>query len=335
MEPLVIIFSVVSFVVGSVVGSFLNVCVYRVPRHESVVKPRSRCPSCGNLIAWYDNIPLISWLVLGAKCRNCGTTISWLYPLVEALTGALFLLVFWRFGFVLATPVYMALTAGLVLVTFVDLTDWTIPDQVTLPGIPIAVLLAVVATWYPASGLRVLGPTMPVFDAIIGIELGGLLFLLDKLARALVKKRGMGMGDVKLLALLGGFFGWPGVILTLLIASVIGSVVGVVAVLLAQKAKKEEAGQEEDEAVPVGSFLEFGLPGTILIGSIVGAFSLLRERHAPVEEPEPDEEQEFTLQAHYLPFGPYLCLAGLIVMFFGNEILNAWVNYLTSPLPPQ
>lgn len=325
-----VFFAVFSFLLGAVVGSFLNVCIYRVPRGESVVRPASRCPKCGNRILWYDNIPIVSWLLLGAKCRYCGETISWQYPLVESITGLLFLLVFWRFGFVLATPIYMALAAALVMVAFVDLAEWIIPDEVTLPGIPLAVACAVVATWYEGSGLRVSGLTNPVFDALIGIEAGGLLFLLDKAARLLLNKRGMGMGDVKLLAMLGGFFGWIGVILITLIAAVIGSVVGIITLALTRKgeaAPKTEAASSK--RVPLGGWL--GMPGTILITAtfmFVGLLAGGKKEETAKDSEEEEEDHEITLAGHYLPFGPYLCLAGLIVMFFGADIIDYYFSIM-------
>ena len=115
LQALNALLAVFSFVLGSMIGSFLNVCVYRLPRGLSVVKPRSKCPKCDNPIAWYDNIPVVSWLVLGAKCRHCHTPISAQYPLVEGVTGVLFALVFWAFGFTVATPVYMTFSAAIAL----------------------------------------------------------------------------------------------------------------------------------------------------------------------------------------------------------------------------
>ena len=263
-----------SFVIGSMVGSFLNVCVYRIPAGLSIVKPRSRCPKCEQMIAWYDNIPLVSWLLLGAKCRNCKAPISWQYPLVEAITAFLFLAVYWQFRLTLATPIYMALAAALVLVTFVDLTDWTIPNEVTFPGMPLGIAFSLVAMFYPDSGLVVLGAFEPVFNALIGLFVGGgILYALDKITLVLLKKRGMGFGDVKLLAMLGAFFGYPGVVLIIMIASLIGSIIGI-AFIVANRSKSEEHG------------------------------------------------------GHYLPFGPYLALGGLIVMLFGQGIYDWYMGYL-------
>jgi len=272
------VLSIFSFVLGAMVGSFLNVCVYRIPRNLSVVRPRSKCPKCENPIAWQDNIPVVSWLILGAKCRHCGQTISWQYPLVEAITGLLFFLVFWRFGLTAATPVYMVVSAALVLVTFVDLTDWTIPDEVTLPGIPIGIAVAALGMYLgDRSGLMV----QNVFNAMGGAALGaGILYALDKVALFVLKKPGMGLGDVKLMAMLGAFFGLWGAGLIIMIAAILGSVVGI-AMVIAQKRK----GVEEE--------------------------------------------------SHYLPFGPYLSMAGIIVMFFGPQIVEWYTSGFSIAPPPM
>ncbi|MCP4641625.1 MAG: prepilin peptidase [bacterium] len=266
--------AVVAFILGGMIGSFLNVCVYRIPKGESVIHPRSKCPNCGNMIVWYDNIPMVSWLILNARCRQCRTPISWQYPLVEAITATLFLLVYLRFGLVAATPVYLLLVASLVLVTFVDLTDWTIPDEVTLPGIPIGIACSVVAMIFPNSGFRLEYMYNDVFDSVIGVVVGGgSLYLLDKLTLLILKKRGMGFGDVKLLAMLGAFLGWKGVILIIVVASFIGSFIGI-AVVGIQHAR----GKGEKD--------------------------------------------------HYLPFGPYLALGGVVVLFFGSDIIELYNAFI-------
>ena len=277
---------VLSLVLGCMVGSFLNVCIWRLPRNESVVRPRSRCPKCGNAIAWYDNVPIVSWLVLGAKCRNCGTPISWQYPFVEGLTGVLFCCVYWRFGMMAAAPVYMLLVAGLVLVTFVDLAHWTIPDEVTLPGIPLGIACSLAAMFFPASGLIV----QNVFESLIGAALGGgILYLLDKVTVLLAKKRGMGFGDVKLLAMLGAFLGWKSIFFIIMLASMIGSVVGL-SMLIIQKRTAPKVAAESENA-PTGG--------------------------------------------HYLPFGPYLALAGLLYLFFGVWMLDIYTSLLRVPETPS
>lgn len=292
LDALNTLFGVLSFVLGAMVGSFLNVCVHRLPQGLSVVKPRSRCPKCEAPIASYDNIPILSWLILGAKCRHCNNPISWQYPLVEALTATLFFLVYWKFGMTLAAPVYMLLVAALVLVTFVDLTDWTIPNEVTFPGMPLGIALAVVAMVYPGSGLLLDKPIMSLIGLLAG---GGVLYGLDMISLLLLKKRGMGFGDVKLLAMLGAFFGPLGVLLIMVIASFFGSAIGLTLILLGRATGAEEVVEVSEE------------------GS------------------EEEEEDAMSPGGHYLPFGPYIVLGGLVYLFFGPEIIARYLDYLKVP----
>ena len=256
LETLHTIFFVASGVIGAMVGSFLNVCVYRMPKGLSVVRPGSACPSCKTPIAWYDNFPVLSWLLLGAKCRTCKARIHWQYPLVELITCLLFLAVYWKFGMTLASPVYMALMASLVLVTFVDLADWTIPNEVTFPGMPIGIALSVVAMMYPQSGLLLDKPLMSFVGLLVG---GGSLYTLDMLSLLLMKIRGMGFGDVKLLAMLGAFFGPLGVLVIVVIASFFGSAIGVTMILINRgKVAPEHAhtdrGEDDDAMTPGGHY---------------------------------------------------------------------------------
>lgn len=383
LHPLHTFFMITSFVLGSLVGSFCNVCICRWPAGESVISPRSRCPKCKNAIAWYDNFPLISWLLLGAKCRHCGQPISWQYPLVEGLTALLFLLVYWRFGFTPATPIYMALSAGLVIVTFQDLSDWTIPNEITLPGILAGLGIALIGMTYGKSMLRVSSP----IQALDGIALACLLIcLLDGVTVLLLKKPGMGFGDVKLLAMLGAFLGWRGVIGTLLIASVLGSLVGIamIALLRMEGGQPEASGEtpEPPKMPPVDSLatLVLGLSTCYLLARIsiylhtdeslpqelvqpifVGALAIAalaalvvvfslgiyakqqRERkhkaqsqrvEPALETSETAEEETITLHGHYLPFGPYLALGGLLFMFFGPELIDLYTSAMHTPLPP-
>ena len=311
LEPL---FMIVSFIFGSLVGSFANVCVSRWPAGESVVSPRSRCPKCKNQIAWYDNIPILSWILLGAKCRNCSLPIHWQYPLVEGITGVLFLLVFWNFGFVLATPVFMILAASMVIVTFQDLADWTIPNEITLPGIPIGLGLSLAGMMYANSGLRVLHP----MDAAAGIALGGgILYSLDRITVLLLKKPGMGFGDVKLLAMLGAFLGWKAVLGIIMLASVIGSVVGVGMILYF---KQRAAGSEGKTAASSDDDAKVSDEQG---GSDVAA--------SPSSVGGDESDDEVTLEGHYLPFGPYLAISGLVWMFVGPEALAAYIASMQMP----
>lgn len=299
LQTIMPFFLAVSFVFGCLVGSFCNVCVGRWPYGESVISPRSRCPKCKNPIAWYDNIPLLSWLFLGAKCRHCKLPISWQYPFVEALTGVLFLLVFWRFGFDAATPVYMGLCAAMIVVTFQDFADWTIPNEITFPGIPLGLVLSVFAMFLEGkTQLRVLDPV----DSLLGIALGGgSLYAMDRITVLLLKKPGMGFGDVKLLAMLGAFLGWKGVIAIIVLASFAGSIIGILMLLF------------------------FRMRGEST------TTTLTTEETAEKDSPLDEDDDGVTLEGHYLPFGPYLALGGIVYMFVGPELWDWYISLMTPP----
>ena len=217
----------VALIVGLVVGSFLNVCIHRLPRQESVVWPGSRCPRCAAPIAWYDNIPLLSWLLLRARCRSCGGSISARYPLVELTTGLLAVLALVRFGPTPGGLVAFAFAAALLVVSVVDLEHLIIPDVVSLPGILVG--LAVSALVPGGVGL---------WNAIAGVWLGGgLLWLVAMTYERATGVEGLGLGDAKLLAMVGAFLGWQAIPAVLVIASVVGTVAGL-AVLLSHEGRQ-------------------------------------------------------------------------------------------------
>jgi leader peptidase (prepilin peptidase) / N-methyltransferase len=208
-----------AFVFGLCVGSFLNVCIHRLPADESVVHPRSRCPHCGTPIAWFDNVPILSWLVLAARCRTCNTAIPARYPLVEAATGGLAVLALAHFGPTPAALVAFAFTAALLLVTFIDLDHKIIPDEISKPGIAIG-LAASFLPGHPAP-----------LDAVVGaVAGGGVLWLVAWVYERATGIEGMGFGDVKLLAMIGAFVGWQALPAILLVSSVTGSLVGIAAI---------------------------------------------------------------------------------------------------------
>lgn len=224
------------FVFGAVIGSFLNVCIYRLPEQQSIAKPLSQCPHCHHPIRFYDNIPLISYLILKGKCRDCGEKISWRYPLVELITAILALFLFAKFYLTINFLVFFIFTAVLIVITFIDLDHQIIPDLLTLPGIPIFFLLAVF----------VVG--VPWMEAAIGLLIGGgVLFVIALGYEVITKREGMGGGDIKLLAMIGGFLGWKSLIFVLLFSSLLGAVIGVALMLI----KKEDMKY----AVPFGPFL--------------------------------------------------------------------------------
>jgi leader peptidase (prepilin peptidase) / N-methyltransferase len=228
--------AVIFTLTGAAVGSFLNVCICRIPEGLSIVFPPSRCPHCGHPIRFTDNIPLISYLLLGGKCRDCRERISPRYPLVEVLTAVFAYLLFRRYGLTPAYPVVFLFICTLIVITFIDLDHQIIPHILTLSGIP---LFAVLAVLY-------LGLT--VIDAFLGIMIGaGTLYFVAVYYEALTGREGMGGGDVNLLAMLGAFLGWQSLLFILLVSSLLGAVVGV-ALILAK-------GKDLRYAVPFGPFL--------------------------------------------------------------------------------
>lgn len=228
-----------ALVFGLLVGSFLNVCICRMPKEESIISPPSHCPQCSYRIRWYDNIPLVSYLLLRGKCRGCGTHISLQYPLVEFLNGILALFLFLKFG---PTPAFAALflfSSALVVITFIDIEHQIIPDEISLPGIVIGFLLSFF--------LKEPGWIDSLFGILLG---GGSLLLVAYGYQKLTGKDGMGGGDIKLLAMMGAFLGWKAVPFIIFSSSMIGSVVGVSIMLLQKKDSKL--------AIPFGPYLAFG-----------------------------------------------------------------------------
>jgi len=200
---------------GLVTGSFLNVVVYRLPREMSLLRPRSHCPACGSLVRWYDNVPVLSYLVLGGRCRRCGAAISPRYPLVELITGGLAAAAIIRFGVSIPGAAALVLILLLVPLAFIDLEHHLLPDVLTLPGIGLGLAFSFVG-----------GLASPL-GAVIGCLAGGALpYAVIVIYRAIRGVEGMGLGDVKLLAMVGSFLGWQGVLLTLGLGSCLGACVG-------------------------------------------------------------------------------------------------------------
>jgi leader peptidase (prepilin peptidase)/N-methyltransferase len=235
------------FALGCCLGSFLNVCIYRLPQGLSIVSPGSFCPQCRTPVRGYDNIPLLSYLLLRGRCRSCGAKISWRYPLVEGLTGALAVALYLKFGLTGSFFAFFAFVAALVVITFIDLDHRIIPDVISLPGIGIGFLLSFFL------------PHPSVTESLIGLLAGGgSLYLVAVGYETLTKREGMGGGDVKLLAMIGAWLGWKAVLFTLFAASLTGSLIGGGAMVL-QK-------QGRHYAVPFGPFLAFGCLAYLFFG---------------------------------------------------------------------
>ena len=231
---------------GLAIGSFLNVCIYRLPLGRSIVKPRSACPSCGKMISWYDNIPILSYILLRAKCRECGEPISIGYPLVEALTAALAAGLYLQFGPTVQMVIYFAFCCGQIIIAFVDLDHQIIPDVISLPGIVVGLACSFLL---PQRFL----------ESLIGAAAGGgALFAVAFTYKRITGREGMGLGDVKLLAMMGAFLGWKAIPFIILISSLFGTLVGIGLIVLAGKGTKF--------AIPYGPFLSGAAIAYLFIG---------------------------------------------------------------------
>jgi leader peptidase (prepilin peptidase)/N-methyltransferase len=229
----------VAFIFGSCIGSFLNVCIYRLPASKSILFPPSSCPECGESIRPYDNIPIISFLWLKGKCRRCQSTISIRYPLVELMGGLFAICVYLKFGLTLEAVIYYIFIAALLVITFIDVDHRIIPDAISLPGIPLGFL----ASFFVSE--------ITYKESLIGLLAGGGSLLLVAWTYSLIaKKEGMGGGDIKLLAMIGAWVGWKGVLLTIFAASAIGTLSGLLVMFKSKKNMKL--------AIPFGPFLSIG-----------------------------------------------------------------------------
>jgi len=208
---------------GLVVGSFLNVVIYRLPRHESVAWPGSHCTSCNRALSWYENIPVVSWTVLRGRCRTCGSHISMQYPIVEAVTGALFLGGYYAFGLTPLLPVRLLFGCAMIVLFAIDLEHQILPNEITLPGIAVGFVSSI---FLPPGWT----------SSLIGLLVGGLFpFLIAELYARVRGREGMGMGDFKMLAMVGAFLGWPIVWLTLILSCLLGIVIGGGALMISKR----------------------------------------------------------------------------------------------------
>ena len=243
---------------GGCIGSFLNVCIYRLPREQSIVTPRSRCPSCQHPIAWYDNIPVLSFINLRGACRYCRRTIHWRYPAVELLTAAASVGVIVRFGSGPVGIVYVAFVAALIVVSFIDLEFQIIPDEISLGGLLLGLLLSALIPALQGTESRVAALWRSGVGALVG---GGILYATALLGNFLFRKESMGGGDIKLMAMAGAVLGWKAVLVAFFLAPLI--------------------------ALPPGLYV------------------LARKR------------------SHVIPYGPFLSLALVVSLFYGDTILHA------------
>ena len=237
---------------GLVIGSFLNVCIYRLPRDLSVVWPASRCTACGRELSWYENIPVASYAVLRGRCRSCGEHISLMYPLIELLTAGVFVATYAAFGLSTLLPIRLLFASAMLVLLVIDLQHQILPDEITLSGIVVGLAASVVAE----PGWR---------DALIGaVAGGGALWLVAWAYERVRHQEGLGFGDVKMLAMIGAFLGWKLMLLTLVGASLLGSLTA--GVLMA-------AGRADWQSkLPLGTFLAIAALPVGLVGNLVVAW---------------------------------------------------------------
>jgi leader peptidase (prepilin peptidase)/N-methyltransferase len=231
---------------GAIVGSFLNVCIHRLPRGTSIVWPASACPHCKRLLSWYENIPVASYVVLWGRCRTCKKPISGRYPLVEALTALLFAAAWSYYGPGLLLVSRVVLGCALVVLFAIDLEHHLLPDAITLPGIVVG---------FAFSFFTPPGPVASFLGILVG---GGLLYAIAELYYRIRHEEGLGMGDVKMLAMIGAFVGWKLTLVTMMMASFAGSVIGLLLILTGRGNMKY--------ALPFGTFLALGAGVAATVG---------------------------------------------------------------------
>ncbi len=238
---------IIIFVFGLVFGSFANVVIYRLPKGKSIVKPGSRCTSCGKDILWYDNIPLVSYLLLRGKCRFCKKQFSARYFLVELLTGLLFLFIYMKFGLGVNFLVYVLFAFCMLLMGFIDIDTYLISDVIVLPGIVLGLAFSAAFPGMHYGLTRGEGVLYSLTGILLG---GGILLFLGMVGKLLFRKDAMGGGDVKLLAMIGAFLGWKSVFMTVFFASLFGSIISLTLIALKKKTM--------EDYVPFGPYLGLG-----------------------------------------------------------------------------
>ena len=293
------------FVFGLVIGSFLNVCITRIPEEVSIVAPGSRCPRCGTPIKWYDNVPVLGWMWLRAKCRSCGLPISGMYPLVELATGLLFVACYLEFGLTQTMVKWLFFTCLLIVLTITDLRVRMLPDLVNWPGLAAGLFFSAMvppddgtAAWLSVSfGLLLPPRALGLFDGLLGAAFGSfVLWAVAATYKRVRGREGMGMGDVKMMAMVGAFLGVRGAFMTILLGTLLGTLVGVAIILVLylvgwQRKLAERASRR-------------GL----------GSVNNLR----------------WTIATQYqLPLGTFLGIAAVLVVYFEAELVRHWSRVAT------
>ena len=288
-------FAFILTILGLLFGSFANVCIWRVPRGEEVVRTPSHCPQCDAAIRWYDNIPLFSFIALGGRCRACRAPIPWRYPLIEAASGALFLVLALRFGPDWRLLGYVPLAWALLVIAAIDIDHYIIPDGISVGGIAAGLALALAAVWFPPLRLSVAGfgwrlPAAPLMDSLAGIAAGGGLIAGAAWAgHRIYGQEAMGGGDIKLAAMIGAALGWQAALLAIFIALVTGSLGGGALLLLGKATDSRE------------------LQRTHFAGELAGGGAEVAPKPA-------------------VQFGPFLALGALAAVFCGRQLLGLYLG---------
>ena len=293
------------FVFGIVIGSFLNVCILRIPEDLSIVAPASRCPRCQAPINWYDNVPVFGWLWLRGKCRSCGLAISPMYPLVELTTGLLFVACYLEFGLTQTAVKWLFFTCLVIVLTITDLRVRLLPDLVNWPGFVAGLFFSAVAPSGDGSAVFLFAsvfhampprPVQGLLDALLGAAFGSfVLWGVAALYKRVRGREGMGMGDVKMMAMVGAFLGVRGAFLTILLGTVLGTLVGVTIIIALYSVGWQRKLAERASRRGLGSV------------------SALR----------------WTIASQYqLPLGTFLGIAALLVVYFGPRMLTLWSQRL-------
>ncbi|PIQ88803.1 MAG: prepilin peptidase [Candidatus Omnitrophica bacterium CG11_big_fil_rev_8_21_14_0_20_42_13] len=248
--------SIFIFIFGSIVGSFLNVCIYRMPKAESIVMPGSRCPCCNNKIQWYDNIPLVSYILLRARCRYCNMSIPARYFIVELITASVFLGLFRYYGLTADFFIYALFFSLLLIASFVDIKYRIIPDEVSLGGLALGLILSFI---FPEMQDGVVSRIEGIFYSFIGALSASLLtYLIGLIGTLLFRKDAMGFGDVKLMAAIGAFLGWKLAIVAFFIAPFFGAIFGIIVLI-----------QKKGHLIPYGPFLSLGAVLSLFYGNAI------------------------------------------------------------------
>jgi leader peptidase (prepilin peptidase)/N-methyltransferase len=237
---------VIAGLFGAVIGSFLNVCIYRLPRGRSVVRPGSACGACGHMLSWFENIPVVSYVMLRGRCRACRAVISFRYPLVEMVTAIMFAAAWWYYGPGAMLASRLVLGCALIVLFAIDLEHHLLPDVITLPGIAVGLAFSLVTE---------LGWLASILGILVG---GGVLWAIAEGYYRVRHEEGLGMGDVKMLAMIGAFVGWKLTLMTLMMASFAGSLVGILLIVSRRGGMKY--------ALPFGTFLAMGAALAATVG---------------------------------------------------------------------